>query len=43
MGKGKGPEKGRNLPKFRDGYAGINWGKKPLPTSLTIGPQHKKH
>lgn len=27
-GKGKAPEKGRNLPKFRDGYDGINWRKK---------------
>jgi hypothetical protein len=28
-GKGKAPEKGRNLSKFRDGYDGINWRKKP--------------
>lgn len=27
-GKGKAPEKGRNLSKFRDGYDGINWRKK---------------
>ena len=26
-GKGKGPEKGRNLKKFREGYDNINWGK----------------
>jgi len=31
-GKGKAPEKGRNLPKFRDGYDGINWRKKPCTT-----------
>lgn len=29
-GKGRGPEKGVNLPKFREGYDGINWGKKPV-------------
>lgn len=28
-GKGMAPNKGRNLPKFRDGYDGINWSKKP--------------
>lgn len=27
-GKGKDPEKGRNLPKFRDGYDAIRWPKK---------------
>ncbi len=26
-GKGKGPEKGRNLPKFREGYDLIDWGR----------------
>jgi len=31
-GKGKAPEKGRNLSKFRDGYDGINWRKKPCTT-----------
>lgn len=31
-GKGKAPEKGRNLPKFREGYAAINWRKKPCTT-----------
>jgi len=32
-GKGKAPEKGRNLPRFRDGYDGINWRKKPCTVS----------
>ena len=26
-GKGKGPEKGRDLEKFRDNYDAIDWGK----------------
>ncbi len=30
-GKGRGPEKGRALDKFRAGYDGINWGRKPKP------------
>lgn len=28
-GKGKSPEKGRNLEKFWDGYANIEWSDKP--------------
>ena len=24
-GKGRGPEKGRNLAKYEEGYVGINW------------------
>lgn len=34
-GKGKAPEKGRNLPKFRDGYDGINWRKKTCTTQTS--------
>jgi hypothetical protein len=31
-GKGRGPEKGRDHTKFRSGWDGINWSKKPTET-----------
>ncbi len=37
-GKGKAPEKGRNLSKFRDGYDDINWSKKPMIDPDTAEP-----
>lgn len=30
-GKGRGPEKGRNLAKYRAGYAAINWRRPVAP------------
>jgi hypothetical protein len=31
-GKGKGPEKGRNLKKFRENWDEINWGSEQIVT-----------
>lgn len=42
-GKGRGPEKGRDMSKFRSGWDGINWGKKkPIPRAGTIRVQQTK-
>jgi hypothetical protein len=41
-GKGMSPNKGRNLTKFRSGWDGINWGKKPLPHRVTVRVQTRQ-
>lgn len=40
-GKGRGPEKGRNLQRFRDNYAAINW-RRPAAPPTRLHPDLKK-
>ena len=36
-GKGKGPEKGRNLERFREGYDAIDWRRKRNASQMPCG------
>ena len=40
-GKGRGPERGRNLQRFRAGYDAINW-RRPTAPGVRRHPDQKK-
>lgn len=40
-GKGRGPEKGRNLQRYREGHDAINW-RRPVAPPTQVHIDHKK-